>query len=272
MALQRAGAEMKTSGNTILITGGTSGIGFALAAEFAAIGNTVIVTGRSQSNLDAARTKIPGIHTIQSDVSAPAAIASLYKQVVAEFPGLNVLINNAGIMRKINLHTFGPDLQDVTREVEIDLNGAIRMVIQFLPHLKKQKSAAIVNVSSGLAFVPLASSPVYCAAKAAVHSFTQSLRVQLKNTGITVFELAPPMTATPLLTGAFGADDLPGVKPTDAKTVANHAIDGIRRDRLEIRPGLSSALKIMSRLAPNFILRQLNRPVDRMLAEKPQAR
>ncbi len=261
---------MKVSDNTILITGGTSGIGFELATRLLALGNTVIVTGRSQSNLDAARKKIPGIHAIQSDVSDPAAIASLYQRVVVEFPSLNVLINNAGIMRKINLHTFGSDLQDLTREVEINLNGSIRMVMQFLPQLKMQKRAAIVNVSSGLAFVPLASSPVYCAAKAAIHSFTQSLRIQLKNTNITVFELAPPITATPLFRDDFSADDLPGVKPMDVKTLAKHAIDGIKRDRLEIRPGLSNILKIMSRLAPNFILKQLGKPVERMLAQSHQ--
>jgi uncharacterized oxidoreductase len=264
---------MKTSGNTILITGGTSGIGFELATQLSGLGNILIVTGRHQANLDAARTKIPGIHTIQSDVSEPTAIVRLYQQVVSEFPSLNVLINNAGIMRKIDLHTFGSDLQELTREVEIDLNGSIRMVAQFLPHLKMQRRAAIVNVSSGLAFVPLPSSPVYCAAKAAIHSFTQSLRVQLKNTNITVFELAPPVTATPLLRGDSIADYLPpGVKPMDVKTLAQHAIDGIRRDRLEIRPGLSNMLKIMSRLAPGFILKQFSKPVDRMLAEKTPAR
>ena len=102
---------MKVSGNTILITGGTSGIGFELATGLLALGNTVIVTGRSQSSLDTTRSKLPGVHTIQSDVSDPTAIASLYQQVVKEFPALNVLINNAGIMRKISLQTFGSDLQ-----------------------------------------------------------------------------------------------------------------------------------------------------------------
>jgi uncharacterized oxidoreductase len=250
---------MKISNNTILITGGTSGIGFELAAQLLALGNTVIVTGRSQSNLDAARKKLPGIHTIQSDVSEPAAIVNLHRRVVEEFPSLNLLINNAGIMRKINLQTFGSDLQDITREVEINLNGSIRMTMQFLPHLKMQKRAAIVNVSSGLAFVPLAISPVYCATKAATHSFTQSLRIQLKNTNITVFELAPPLTETPLFKEDFSADDMAGVKAMDVKTLAIHAIEGIKKDQVEIRPGLSNMLRIMSRLAPNFILKQLNR-------------
>lgn len=231
-----------------------------------ALGNTIIVTGRNPTKLDAARKMLPGVHSIPSDVSDPAAIAKLYRQVVAEFSSLNMLINNAGIMRKIDLHTFGSDLQDLTREIDIDLNGAIRMTVEFLPHLKKQKRAAIVNVSSGLAFVPLAISPVYCAAKAALHSFTQSLRIQLKDTNVIVFELAPPITQTALFQGDISAADV-RVTPMDVKVLAQHAITGFARDRLEIRPGLSNLLKIMSRLAPNFILRQLGKPVDRMLAQ-----
>jgi uncharacterized oxidoreductase len=160
---------MKLSGNTILITGGTSGIGFELATRLVVLGNTVVVTGKNQSHLDAIRHKLPAICAIQGDVSDPAVIASLCQQVVEGFPELNILINNAGIMRKVNLHTFGSDLQDVTREAEINLNGAIRMVLQFLLHLKSQKNAAIIDVSSGL---PI--SPVYCAAKAAV-SFLHSI-------------------------------------------------------------------------------------------------
>jgi uncharacterized oxidoreductase len=215
---------------------------------------------------DAARKMLPGVHSIPSDVSDPAAIAKLYGQVVAEFPNLNMLINNAGIMRKINLHTFGSDLQDLTREINVDLNGAIRMAVEFLPHLKKQKSAAIVNVSSGLASVPLAISPVYCAAKAAPHSFTQSLRIQLKDTNVIVFELAPPITQTALFQGDISAEDV-RVTPMDVKVLVQHAITGFAKGRLEIRPGLSSLLNIMSRVAPNFILRQLGKPDNRMLAQ-----
>src|SRR5262249_31708474 len=158
---------------------------------FAARDSTVIVTGRKQSKLDAVRKKLPTVHAIQSDASDPAAIVALYDHVVRHFPDLNMLINNAGIMRKIDLHRFGSDLRYLTREIDINLAGPIRMTAQFLPQLKTRKTAAIVNVSSGLAFVPLAISPVYCAAKAAIHSFTQSLLLQLKHTSITVFELAP---------------------------------------------------------------------------------
>jgi uncharacterized oxidoreductase len=258
---------MQLSGNTILITGGTSGIGLEFATQFAALDNTVIVTGRNEAKLDAARKKLPGVHAIQSDVSDPAAIAGLYEHVARDFPNLNTLINNAGVMRKINVHTFGSDLRDLTREIEINLDGPIRMTVQFLPLLKAQKAAAVVNVSSGLAFVPLAISPVYCAAKAAIHSFTQSLRLQLKHTNVTVFELAPPITETSLFQGDMNLSDV-SVKPMKATTLVQHALDGIKHDRLEIRPGLANVLKIMSCVAPNLMVRQLGKPVDRMLARQ----
>jgi uncharacterized oxidoreductase len=162
------------------------------------------------ARLDAAGKMLPGIRTIQNDVSDPAAIANLCRQVIDEFPSLNMLINNAGIMRKINLQTFGSDFQNITHEVEINLNGSIGMVTQLLPRLKTQKRAALDNVSSGLAFVPLPMSPVYCATKAALRSFTQSLRIQLKDANVTVFELASPLTETPLFKDDFGAEEAQG--------------------------------------------------------------
>ncbi len=258
---------MKMTNNTVLITGGSSGIGLELAAELLKRGNTVIVTGRDQSNLNSARAKAPGLNTIQSDVSDPNAIRDLCQKVIAQYPDLNVLVNNAGIMRKINLHQTSSDLKDVTREVEINLNGPIWMVSQFLPHLKKQKASAIVNVSSGLAFVPMAIAPIYSASKAAIHAYTQVLRAQLKNTNVAVFELAPPGTETPLFRGDFSDHDVGGVKPMSVETLVKRAIDGIEKGAPEIRPGLSNLLKIMSRIAPNFIFKQLSRPVDQMLAE-----
>jgi len=171
---------MKLTSNTILITGGGSGIGYELTKQLTAFGNTILITGRDQSKMDRAKAAFPNIHTFRSDVSDPKAITTLYEQVTKQFPELNILINNAGIMREINVHDKGGSLEDITREIEINLSGPIRMVKQFLPHLKTKSEAAIMNVSSGLAFVPLAISPVYCATKAGLHSFTESLRVQLK--------------------------------------------------------------------------------------------
>src|SRR5258707_7572078 len=141
----------------------------SLTKELTALGNTILITGRDEAKMDRAKATIPKIHTFQSDVSDPKAIIALYEKVTKQFPELNILINNAGIMREINVHDKAGGLEDITREIEINLNGPIRMVKQFLPHLKTKWEAAIMNVSSGLAFVPLPISPVYCATKAGLH-------------------------------------------------------------------------------------------------------
>jgi uncharacterized oxidoreductase len=246
---------MKLEKKTVLITGGTSGIGFELAKQLLQRGNTVVVTGRDQQKLDAAKRALAGVHIFKSDVSDPDAIAALHASVLAQFPALDTLINNAGVMRNLNFNQTR-DLNDVTREIEINLNGPVRMVQQFLPHLKTRKGALIVNVSSGLAFVPFPASPVYCATKAAIHSFTQSLRVQLEDAGIVVVELAPPAVETPLLRGEF-AEEMKGQKGMDVKVLARHAIAGIEAGKVEIRPGLANVLKAMSRIAPQFMLNQM---------------
>jgi uncharacterized oxidoreductase len=255
---------MKLTNNTILITGGGSGIGYELTKQLTALGNTILITGRDQAKMDRAKAAFPQIHPFRSDVSDPKAIGTLYEQVTKQFPELNILINNAGIMREINVHDKAGSLEDITREIEINLSGPIRMVKQFLPHLKTKSEAAIINVSSGLAFVPLPISPVYCATKAGLHSFTESLRVQLKNTKVKVFELAPPATQTELL-GDFNSEDMKGVSIMKVEDMVKVAVKGMQADRFEIRPGQANQLKMMSRVAPGFILKQMSRSVDRML-------
>jgi uncharacterized oxidoreductase len=246
---------MKLEHRTILITGGTSGIGLELAKQLQQRGNTLLVTGRDPERLEAARRALPGLHTFQSDVSQAQDIEALYRSVSARFPQLDTLINNAGIMRNLNLNQ-DRDLDDVSREIEINLTGPVRMIQRFLPHLKTRPGALIVNVSSGLAFVPLSISPVYCATKAAIHSYTQSLRIQLQGTGVTVIELAPPGVETPLFRGEF-AEETRGQKAMAVDVLAARAIAGIEGGKLEIRPGLSNVLKVMSRLAPGFMLKQM---------------
>lgn len=248
---------MKLEQRTILITGGSSGIGLELARQLKQRGNTIIVTGRDSGRLAAARRQVPGIHTMQSDVSDPRAIVVLHRSVLEQFPTLDTLVNNAGIMRNLDLN-LERDLADVTREIEINLSGPVRMVQQFLPHLKSRRDALIVNVSSGLAFVPLPLSPVYCATKAAMHSYTQSLRVQLEGQGVSVIELAPPGVETPLFRGEF-KEEMKNQKAMDVKVLVELAIAGMEAGTLEIRPGLSNLLKTMSRLAPGFMLSQLSK-------------
>jgi uncharacterized oxidoreductase len=246
---------MRLNQRTILITGGTSGIGFELARQLLPRGNTILVTGREPEKLNAAARALPGIHPLQSDASDPSAIERLHETVLAQFPALDTLINNAGIMRNLKLNQER-DLMDVIREIDINLSGPVRMIQQFLPHLKARKGALIVNVSSGLAFIPFPAAPVYCATKAALHSYTQSLRVQLNGADVTVVELAPPAVETPLFRGEF-AEEMKGEKGMDVTVLAKRAIAGIEAGRLEIRPGLSNVLKIASRVAPQFMLNKM---------------
>ena len=247
---------MKLDNRTVLITGGTSGIGLELARQLLARGNVVIVTGRDAQRLEAAKRALPSVHTIRSDVSDPGAIAALHDTVLAQFPLLDTLVNNAGIMRNLDLLEHR-DLGDVTREIEINLCGPVRMVQQFLPQLMSRPNALIVNVSSGLAYVPLPIAPVYSATKAGLHAYTQSLRVQLAGTGVTVVELAPPAVETQLFRGEF-ADEMKAQKAMDVTKLARLAIAGIEKGKLEIRPGLANVIRIMSRIAPGFMLRQMS--------------
>lgn len=193
---------MNPSGNTILITGGGSGIGRGLAESLHKLGNTVIISGRRQSALDQTTAANPGMQSLVLDVAEPGNIRSFAADIVEKYPSLNVLINNAGIMRPEKLLEQPEDLADAEAIVATNLLGPIRLIAALLPHLKGQPSATIVNVSSGLAFLPLAITPTYCATKAAIHSYTQSLRWQLRNTAIEVLELIPPYVQTELMDGA----------------------------------------------------------------------
>ncbi|WP_158852193.1 SDR family oxidoreductase [Saccharothrix deserti] len=189
---------MKTTGNTILITGGTSGIGLGLALRFHEAGNKVIVAGRREELLDRIATDHPGVETILLDVADPASIARVGEKVAADHPELNVLINNAGIMLREDL--LDPGSLDVAEStVTTNLLGTIRMTYTFLPLLVDKDDAVVMNVSSALAFVPLPITPTYNATKAALHSFTESLRVQLADTPVQVIELAPPAVRTALM-------------------------------------------------------------------------
>ena len=255
---------MELRNNTILITGGTSGIGLEFASQLLNLGNTVIITGRNQAKLDETKKRFPKVYIFQSDVSNLRAIAQLYEQVVKQFPDLNILINNAGEMRKINLLEKSIEPESINREIEINLSGPIRMVQQFLPHLQTKKSASIVNVTSGLAFVPFPVSPIYGATKSGLHSYTKSLRVQLQKTNIKVFELVAPGVNTPLNDKFVGAVDTKSLMETDK--LVTTAIKGIQNNKWEIYPGLANVIKIMSRVAPGLIFSQMAKISEKAFA------
>ena len=197
---------MNATGNTILITGGGSGIGRGLAEAFHKQGNQVIIAGRRESMLNETVAANPGMKSLTLNIEDPAAIKSFAAKVAADFPSLNVLINNAGIMKPENLAADPIDLSTAESIITTNLLGPLRLTAALLPTLKKQPRATIVTVTSGLAFLPLAATPTYCATKAAIHSWTQSLRYQLRDTNIEVLELAPPYVQTELMGAQQAAD------------------------------------------------------------------
>ncbi|MGA9184828.1 MAG: SDR family NAD(P)-dependent oxidoreductase [Candidatus Acidiferrales bacterium] len=190
---------MKITGNTILITGGGSGVGRGLAEAFHALGNQVIIAGRRQQALDETTAASPGMKSATLDIEDAANIRAFAARLASSFPALNVLINNAGIMRTEKLNSQQADLTDAQAIVATNLLGPIRLTAALLPLLRKQPHAAIMNVSSGL---PFAVTPTYCATKAAIHSYTQAMRYQFKGTSIEVLELVPPYVQTDLMNGA----------------------------------------------------------------------
>ena len=202
---------MRTSGNTILITGGGSGIGEALAHRLHDRGNAIVIAGRRQDALDRAAAGRAGIATMTLDIADPAAIADFAARVVAEHPDINILFNNAGIMKFEDV-TAARDLRDAEETIAINLLGPIRLTDALIDHLSARPDAAIVNFTSGLGFVPMVDAPTYSATKAAIHSYTVSLRFALQGR-VEVIELPPPAVQTGLTPGQ---ETRPGYMPLDA--------------------------------------------------------
>jgi len=247
---------MKFSKQRVLITGGSSGIGLALAKKFLENDNTVIITGRDLTKLEKVKSENPKIHIFQSDVTQDIDVRMLADDIDQKFDGLDVLINNAGIMNLIDAGNEDNEFQKQFEEIEINFNSPIRMLHYFLPMLKKNKNAVLINVSSGLAYVPFSQVPVYSGTKSALHFWTQAIRPQLKEHTIKVIELLPPIVDTKLAKDANLEDD--NLKPMLPEKLANIFWTNYIKGKEEITPGLSSQLKLMSRIAPKFIFKQLN--------------
>ncbi len=190
---------MQTGGNTVLITGGTSGIGLGLAERLVSAGNKVVICGRRADRLRAIAAKRPAIVTRVCDVADERQRGELASWIMSEHADVNVLVNNAGIQQLVDLKS--PDMGRVRAEIETNLIAPLHLTGLLVRHLSAKSGAAIVNISSGLAFAPIAVMPVYCATKAAIHSLTLSLRRQLKGTAIKVFEIIPPSVDTELGSG-----------------------------------------------------------------------
>jgi uncharacterized oxidoreductase len=230
------------SGNTVLITGGATGIGLSLAEALIGAGNDVIVCGRREEKLEEARQKLPSIHTRKCDLSIEAERRGLYEWVSRVFPRVNVLVNNAGIQRVIDLRKGTVDLFSGDDEIEVNFKAYVHLAALFTPLFMGREESAIVNVSSALGFVPIAIMPIYCATKAAIHSYSMSLRHQLRGTPVKVFEVIPPTVDTDLDRGARArrGQTERGIPPSE---VAKATMASLEADNYEIAVGEARNLR-----------------------------
>jgi uncharacterized oxidoreductase len=245
---------MEFKANTVLITGGASVIGFALAERFIQAGSSVIICGRREDKLKEAQSKYPQLHIRVCNVANPAERRALFTWVTESYPGLNMLINNAGIQQRIQLQQK-PAWETLGEEVAINLEAPIHLSALFIPHLLQQERSAIINVTSGLAFVPKANVPVYCATKAALHSLTLSLRHQLAGTPIAVIEIIPPAVDTDLGGKGLHTFGAPLNEFTDA------IVEQLKMGSIEATYGLSVELSRATPEQQKAIFKQMNQPL-----------
>jgi uncharacterized oxidoreductase len=248
---------MKTTDNTILITGGATGIGLALAEVFLREGNQVLICGRRKEKLLAAQSKFPKIQFKICNVADAEERQELYEWATSNFPNLNVLVNNAGIQRQIDFTKGTDEILSGEDEIQTNFSAPVQLSALFIPHLMKQEYAAIVNVSSGLGFIPLTIVPVYCATKAALHSYSVSLRHQLRNTKVKVFEVIPPTVDTELDRGARERrrQEYRGIPAAD---VAEATLAGLLKNEDEITVGQAQGLRAGTRQEADQIFQRMN--------------
>ncbi len=246
---------MQITGKTILITGGSSGIGLALTRQLAAQGNTIIVTGRDTAKLVTAVANIRNVYPVTADLGDPDQLLALVDFLKKKFPGLSLLINNAGVLRYADIGC-SHDIDEMEEEIAINLMGPIRLISLLLPVLREAPDPMIVNITSGFCYAPFPSAPVYSATKAAMHSFTQSLRIQLGRTNVRVVEILPPGVDTPLLQAEM-RQAMKGQKLASAQDIARISIERIEAGDREIRIGTTNHLQWLSRLAPGMLEKKM---------------
>lgn len=259
---------MNLSDNTILITGGGSGIGLALAKQFLQLDNRVIICGRDIEKLNSARKIFPSLEIIQCDISDESSVNELGKVIQQKYSGLDFLINNAGIMRTWNIQNKIINIKEYKEELFTNVFGTIQLTQSLIPQLTKQNESAILNVSSALAYAPISSMPVYCASKAALHSYTISLREQLNDTSIQVFELLPAGIDTEMSREVEKRLGLEGGMPKmSPDKLATLTIKGLKRDTHEIRPGMAGILYAMNRFFPAQVNRMMAKESKKILTK-----
>lgn len=250
------GRRTPTTSGTVLITGGGSGIGAGLAGAFHARGRQVVVAGQTRERVESVASRHPGMEAEVVDVSDADQVAALAERIVERHPDLDTVISNAGVQRLFDFAGLGPlDAAELGHEVDVNLKGVIHVANAFLPHLQNRPGSRLVNVGSGLGYVPLTAAPVYSATKAAVHSFTVSLRRQLQGSTVQVVELIPPAVVTDLHRHLDRQP--PRAMRLDAFVTA--AMAGLDAGRDEIVVGLAKALQAFQRLAPGLGLNVVNR-------------
>jgi len=251
---------MNITNNTILITGGSAGIGFEIAKQLTALGNHVIITGRDGKRLQGAAEKLENVTAIQFDVTNAVDVVALVAKIDTDFPALNMVINNAGNAYIYSLAEAENIFDNAEAEMLTNYLSVIRLNEKLLPLLKKQSSAAIVNVSSVVAFVP-GSLATYSASKAALHSYTQSLRLALKDSSVKVFELMPPLVDTQFSAPIGGHT---GIAPS---LVADDLIAALANDTLEIRVGNTEDIYQLYLSSPEAAFDAMNGQRTAALAE-----
>ena len=244
---------MELSGNTVLVTGGASGIGFGLAEQFIQAGSTVIICGRREDKLKEAQAKYSQLHIYSCNLGDPNERVALFEWVTSEFPAVNVLVNNAGIQQRYPLQQ-PPEWETMHDEIAVNLDAPIHLATLFIPHLLQQTQAAILNITSGLAFAPIAIMPIYGATKAALHSFSLSLRQQLLNTSITVIEVIPPAVDTDL--GGVGLH----TNGTPLPEYIASVVEQLKAGSLETSYGFSAQSSRASREQLDELFKRMNQP------------
>ncbi len=245
---------MKITGNTVLITGGASGIGLSIAKVFMENKNTVIVCGRNTGKLDRVKDKYPGLHAIQCDVSDPIELTHMHEYLSSNFPSLNILVNNAGIQHRYDFLKDETALQKIDEEIDINFKAVARLTKIVLPNLVKASEAAVINVSSFLGIVPKSSAPIYCATKAALHAFSKSLRYQLQDTPVKVFEIITPLVDTDMTKGR--EEDAGKMSPD---ILVKEVVRNIELDHYEIKPGRTKLILFLNRAVPSLIQKAIGK-------------
>ena len=236
---------MQVHSNTILLTGGTSGIGLGLLRQFYLEGNKLIVASSNPVNLNNLHKEFPNVSTVVCDLANPKSLRKLLEHCLNTYPEINVLINNAGIQYNYQWLEEEDGFHKISREIGVNLTSPMHLIYGMLPQLSTKEQAAIINVSSALAFHPKKSAPVYCASKAALHNLSKSLRYQLKETSIKVFEIIPPLVDTPMTSGR-------GKNKLSPKEVVDEFMIGFRKNRYEISVGKAKWLRRIGRISPGL--------------------